>query len=95
MVPLSNKFEESSNIKLLLFWGIGTLEYGTIKIKGDNFKLINSKGSFLATTIFGVLSLGRHVELVDDSGKKSPRRFFTWFWHFSKEEKVFVSIFWV
>ena len=29
----------------------------------------------------------------DDSGEKSPRRFFRWFWDFLKEEKVFLPVF--
>ena len=28
-----------------------------------------------------------------DSGEKSPRRFFMWFWDFLKEEKVFLPVF--
>ena len=28
-----------------------------------------------------------------DSGEKSPRRFFRWFWNFLKEEKVFIPVF--
>lgn len=75
MVPQYNKSEGFSNIKLMFCWGIRILEYGTKKSKGDNFKLINNKGSFLAITIFGVLSPGRFVELMGDSGEKRPRRF--------------------
>ena len=29
----------------------------------------------------------------DDSGEKSPRRFFRWFWDSLKEEKVFLPVF--
>ena len=94
MVPQSKKFEGSSNIKLMLCWGIRNLEYGTIKSKGDNFKLINSKGSFLASTIFGVLSLGRHVELIGYSSEKRARRLLHGFGIFQKKKKFLFQLFW-
>lgn len=93
MVPQYNKSEGFSNIKLMFCWGIRILEYGTIKSKGDNFKLINSKGSFLASTIFGVLSLGRHVELIGYSGEKRARRFLHGFGIFRKKKKFLFQLF--